>query len=296
MSKVVLVTGTSTGIGHATAVRAAAAGWQVVATMRDPSRDPGLRADRRSTYAALDVTDAESVAACLEHVDTTYGRLDAVVNNAGISNFDPTMEMSTLDALRTALEVNFVGAVAVSRLAMPLLRASGGRLVSIGSVHGVVGQPFNEAYAAAKFAVEGFMESLAPVAAAHGVAVSIVVPGYVSDTEFGRFPDINRRTIQADSGPYADTFGDYFRWVVEEGWEGAGPVPLEVADVVVRTLADRAAVPGAHQRLGRAPTSPTSSPTSTARPIQTLARTWIGADVPVPDREEIRCPPSRCES
>ena len=205
-----------------------------------------------------------------------------MVNNAGISNFDPTMEMSTLDNLRRALEVNFVGAVAVSRLAMPMLRASRGRLVSIGSVHGVVGQPFNEAYAAAKFAVEGFMESLAPVAAVHGVAVSIVVPGYVSDTEFGRFPDINRRTIQADSGPYADTFGDYFRWVVEEGWEGAAQSRWDVADVVVRTLADP-------QPPFRVPTSPWVRAYLAEKladvdgtTIQALARTWVGADAPAP--------------
>ena len=94
--------------------------------------------------------------------------------------------------------------------------------VTIGSVHGVVGQPFNEAYAAAKFAVEGFMESLAPVAAAHGVRVSVVVPGFVPDTEFGIFPDINRGTIQAASGSYARTFDGYLDWVRGAGWEGAG--------------------------------------------------------------------------
>ena len=123
-----------------------------------------------------------------------------MVNNAGVSNFDPTLEMSTDAALRANLEVNFFGVATVSRAALPLLRASGGRLVTIGSVHGVVGQPFNEAYCAAKFAVEGFMEALAPVAEAHGVAVSVVVPGFVADTSFGVFPDVDRTTIEAASG------------------------------------------------------------------------------------------------
>src|SRR4051794_33146159 len=239
----VLITGTSSGIGLATAVAAGRAGFTTVATLRDPARSQALRdaaagAGVSLDIRRLDVTDADSITACVDGIRDSYGRLDAVVNNAGISNFDPTMEMSTMDALRANLEVNFFGVVAVSRAAMPLLRASRGRLVTIGSVHGVVGQPFNEAYAAAKFALEGFMESLAPVAAVHGVAVSLVVPGYVSDTEFGRFPDINRRTIEAASGPYADTFGDYVRWVVEEGWEGAAQSRWDVADVVVRTLAD----------------------------------------------------------
>lgn len=285
-TRTLLVTGTSTGIGQATAVRAAAAGWRVVATMRDPDRDAELREVARLAQVEvdvrrLDVTDAGSVGECLDAVLSRYGRLDAVVNNAGISNFDPTMEMSTLDALRTSLEVNFVGAVAVSRLAMPHLRTSGGRLVSIGSVHGVVGQPFNEAYAAAKFALEGFMESLAPVAARHGVAVSVVVPGFVADTEFGRFPDINRRTIQADSGPYAETFADYFAWVRDEGWEGAAQSRWEVADVVVDTLEHPAPA-------FRVPTSAWVRDYLAAKladvdgtALQAEARAWIGAPLPV---------------
>ncbi|MGH3655252.1 MAG: SDR family NAD(P)-dependent oxidoreductase [Micromonosporaceae bacterium] len=243
--RTVLITGTSSGIGLATAVAAARAGFTTVATMRDLARADALReaADRAAVTVdirRLDVTDAESVTSCVAGVHHTYGRLDAVVNNAGISNFDPTMEMSTMDALRANLEVNFFGVVGVSRVAMPLLRASHGRLITIGSVHGVVGQPFNEAYCAAKFAVEGFMESLAPVAEAHGVTVSIVVPAFVRGTSFGIFPDVNRTTIQDASGPYARTFADYVDWVVNDGWEGAGQSPEEVAEVVVRTLnADR---------------------------------------------------------
>jgi NAD(P)-dependent dehydrogenase (short-subunit alcohol dehydrogenase family) len=285
-TRTLLVTGTSTGIGQATAVRAAAAGWRVVATMRDMAHDAGLReAARRAGVEVdvqpLDVTDSGSIEMCLEMVRSRYGRLDALVNNAGISNFDPTMEMSSLDALRTNLEVNFVGVVAVSRLAMPLLRASGGRLVSIGSVHGVVGQPFNEAYAAAKFAIEGFMESLAPVAAVHGVAVSVVVPGFVADTEFGRFPDISRVTIQAASGPYADTFADYVAWIREDGWEGAAQSRWEVADVVVDTLAHPAPafrVPTSdwvHDYLAHKLVDVDGAA------LQALARTWIGAPVPL---------------
>lgn len=284
-TRTLLVTGTSTGIGRATAVRAAVAGWRVLATMRDTTRSDALLEEARAAgvevdVARLDVTDAESVASCFDAVRERYGRLDAVVNNAGISNFDPTLEMSTTEALRTALEVNFVGAVSVSRLAMPLLRATGGRLVSIGSVHGLVGQPFNEAYAAAKAATEGFMESLAPVAAAHGVRVSVVVPGFVADTEFGRFPDISRVTIQAASGPYADTFADYLAWVSEAGWEGAAQTRDEVADVVVATLEDP-------DPAFRVPTSPWVRDYLAAKladvdgsAIQTLARTWITAPVP----------------
>lgn len=279
--RTLLVTGTSSGIGLATAVAAAQSGFTTVATMRDPARAEALlaAADRAGVTVdvrRLDVTDADSVAACVDGVEQQYGRLDAVVNNAGISNFDPTLEMSTMEALRANLEVNFFGVIAVSRAAMPLLRAARGRLVTIGSVHGLVGQPFNEAYCAAKFAVEGFMESLAPVAEAHGVRVSVVVPGFVPDTSFGIFPDINRVTIQAASGPYAPTFADYLAWVGGQGWEAAGQPAQQVADVVVRTLhADRPAF--------RIPSSPWAADyldhklaDRDGSTVQTLARTWIG--------------------
>jgi NAD(P)-dependent dehydrogenase (short-subunit alcohol dehydrogenase family) len=279
--KTLLVTGTSSGIGSATAVAAARAGFTTVATMRDLDGAEALRvaaegADVTLDIRRLDVTDAGSVAACLDGVADTYGRLDAVVNNAGISNFDPTMEMSTMEALRANLDVNFFGVIEVSRAAMPMLRAAGGRLLTIGSVHGAVGQPFNEAYCAAKFAVEGFMESLAPVARTHGVAVSVVVPGFVSDTSFGRFPDINHHTIQAASGPYAGTFADYFDWVTSQGWGAAGQKAQEVADVVVRTLV-------AERPPFRVPTSEWVADYLDQKladrdgsAIQTLARTWLG--------------------
>jgi NAD(P)-dependent dehydrogenase (short-subunit alcohol dehydrogenase family) len=279
--KTVLISGCSTGIGFTTAVTAASAGFTVIATMRDlgksqPLRDAAGTAGVTLDIRQLDVTDPQSVSKCVEGVQATYGRLDALVNNAGISNFDPTMEMSTMDNLRKNMEVNFFGVIAVSRLAMPLLRASGGHLLTIGSVHGVVGQPFNEAYCAAKFALEGFMESLAPVAEAHGVKVSIVVPGFVQDTRFGHFPDINRRTIEAASGPYAPTFAAYFHWVVNHGWEGAGQKTQEVADVVVRTLQ-------AERPPFRVPTNEWAADYLDMKladrdgsVVQSHARTWIG--------------------
>ncbi|MEV4556791.1 SDR family NAD(P)-dependent oxidoreductase [Kitasatospora sp. NPDC049285] len=232
--QVVLITGCSSGIGLATAAAASRAGWTVIATVRSPDRADALRAAAPDALVRrLDVTDEESVAACFAGVD----HLDALVNNAGISNFDPTLEMSTSAALRANLDVNFFGTVAVSRAAMPLLRASRGRMLTIGSVHGVVGQPFNEAYCAAKFAVEGFMEALAPVAAAHGVRVSMLVPGYVPDTNFGVFPDVNRSTVQAASGPYADTFASYVDRL-GKGWASAGQPAAEVAEAVLQALAE----------------------------------------------------------
>ncbi|WP_063774149.1 SDR family NAD(P)-dependent oxidoreductase [Streptacidiphilus rugosus] len=288
---VVLITGTSSGIGLATAVAAARAGYAVAATMRDPERcgallDAAERAGVRLDVRRLDVTDEESVVDCVAAVGRDHGRLDAVVNNAGISNFDPTLEMSGAAALRANLEVNLFGVLAVTRVALPLLRAAGGSLVTIGSVHGVVGQPFNEAYSAAKAGVEGFMEALAPVVAVHGVRVSMVVPGFVRGTRFGIFPDVNRRTVEAASGPYAPTFAAYLAWIAGQGWERASQDADEVAEVVVRTL-------GEQRPAFRVPTNAWAADylrlklaDGDGRNVQRLARTWIGRPPEEPDEPE----------
>ncbi|MFD3696296.1 SDR family NAD(P)-dependent oxidoreductase [Streptomyces sp. NPDC058646] len=209
-----MITGTSSGIGLAAAVAAARAGWQVVATMRDTGKaGPLWRAAAEAGVAGrirverLDVVDHDSVAACLDEVLAAYGRLDAVVNNAGAGRVG-TIEQTGMEDVRATMEVNFFGVVEVTRAAMPHLRASRGRVITVTSVGGVVGQPFNEAYCAAKFAVEGFMESLAPVAASVGVTVTVVEPGAVA-SEFVENVGIDRAAMAAAAGPYAHALQAY---------------------------------------------------------------------------------------
>jgi NAD(P)-dependent dehydrogenase (short-subunit alcohol dehydrogenase family) len=108
-----------------------------------------------------------------------HGRIDVLVNNAG-APFNATLEELSIDELRRSLEVNFLGVARTTKAALPSMRMAGrGRLIAVTSLGGVVGQPFTDAYCAAKFAVEGLYESLHPVAAAFGVRVSIVEPGPV---------------------------------------------------------------------------------------------------------------------
>ncbi|AZM92577.1 SDR family NAD(P)-dependent oxidoreductase [Streptomyces sp. W1SF4] len=212
--KTVLITGTSSGIGLAAAVLAARAGWQVVATMRDTAKAGPLR--RAAAEAGvedlvqvkrLDVVDPASIDTCLEELLAEHGRLDAVVNNAGAGHVG-TIEQGTVEDVRATMEVNFFGVVQVTRAAMPHLRASRGRLITVTSVGGVIGQPFNEAYCAAKFAVEGFMESLAPVAATAGVAVTLVEPGAVA-SEFVNSIGVDLPAMLTAAGPYAPALRTY---------------------------------------------------------------------------------------
>ncbi|MEU9305477.1 SDR family oxidoreductase [Streptomyces sp. NPDC048269] len=218
--KTVLITGTSSGIGLAAAVAAAQAGWQVIATMRDTGKaDPLRRAaaeagvSDRVAVKRLDVVDAGSVADCLEEVLAEYGRLDAVVNNAGAGRVG-TIEQGTVDDVRATMEVNFFGVVEVTRAALPHLRASQGRVITVTSVGGVIGQPFNEAYCAAKFAVEGFMESFAPVAATVGVDVTVIEPGAVA-SEFVASVGVDVPAMLAAAGPYAPAFQAYVDHVMK---------------------------------------------------------------------------------
>ncbi|MBT2457178.1 SDR family NAD(P)-dependent oxidoreductase [Streptomyces sp. ISL-86] len=239
-NKTVLITGTSSGIGLAAAVATAKTGWHTVATMRDTGRaDALLKAATEAGVAdlvqvkRLDVTDAESVTSCLEEVVAEHGRLDAVVNNAG-AGFVGTIEQNGMEPVRAAMEVNYFGVVELTRAALPHLRASGGRVITVTSVGGVIGQPFNEAYCAAKFAVEGFMESLAPVAASVGVQVSVVEPGAVA-SEFIASQGIDIPGLLTAAGPYAAALEAYIDRTLKSF--GNAQTSAEAAAPVVALLA-----------------------------------------------------------
>ncbi|MEU9073724.1 SDR family oxidoreductase [Kitasatospora sp. NPDC048538] len=236
---IVLITGTSSGIGLAAAVAAARAGYGVVATMRDTARAEALRhaaveagVGERIEIERLDVTDPASVAACLETVLARHGRLDAVVNNAG-AGYVGTIEQDGMAPVRSTMEVNFFGVVEVTRAALPHLRATGGRVITVTSVGGVVGQPFNEAYCAAKFAVEGFMEALAPVAATVGVHVTVVEPGAVA-SEFIGNQAIDLPALLAAAGPYAPALQAYVDRTMKAF--GQAQTPEEAAEPIVAAL------------------------------------------------------------
>ncbi|MFF5282738.1 SDR family NAD(P)-dependent oxidoreductase [Streptomyces sp. NPDC013171] len=238
--KTVLITGTSSGIGLATAVAAAQAGWTTIATMRDTGKAEALLkaaaehavADRVQVKR-LDVADADSITACLDEVIAEHGRLDALVNNAGAARVG-TIEQMSLDDVRATMEVNFFGVVSATRAALPHLRASRGRVITVTSVGGAVGQPFNEAYCAAKFAVEGFMQSLAPVADTVGVDVTVVEPGAVA-SEFVSNLGLDVPALLAAAGPYAPALQAYIARTQKSF--GNAQTPFEAAAPIIEALA-----------------------------------------------------------
>ncbi|MBL1108842.1 SDR family oxidoreductase [Streptomyces sp. 5-8] len=242
--RTVLITGTSSGIGLAAAVAAARAGWRTVATLRDTTRADALRKAASEAgvdldIRRLDVTDEASVSAAVDGVIADHGRLDAVVNNAGAGHLG-TLENDSVEDIRKVMEVNFFGVLNVSKAALPHLRATGGRLITVTSVGGVIGQPFNEAYCAAKFAVEGYLESLAPVARTLGVSVSVVEPGAVA-TEFVNNIGVDI-DADIDAGPYSGALRRYIDRTVEQFLDGTAQTAASAAESVMEALlADRPA-------------------------------------------------------
>jgi NAD(P)-dependent dehydrogenase (short-subunit alcohol dehydrogenase family) len=236
---VLLVSGTSSGIGLSTAVAAAVAGYRTVATLRNPDSGGALTAAAAQAgveldVRTLDVTDADSIRACIDGVVADHGSLDALINNAG-AGYVGTIENVSMEDMRRVMETNYFSVVAMTKAAMPHLRATGGRVISVSSVGGAVGQPFNEAYCAAKFAVEGFLESLAPVAATVGVHVSIIEPGPVT-TEFVNNVGVDISAMFAAAGPYLRAMQGYLDRVVAQFGSETAQTADQVAKVILGVL------------------------------------------------------------
>jgi NAD(P)-dependent dehydrogenase (short-subunit alcohol dehydrogenase family) len=176
----VLITGASTGIGRATALRLAGSGWTVLAGVRRVNDGDALvvAGGERLIPIILDVTDAAQIDAAVEEVGE-HGRLDALVNNAGIG-FGGPLELVPIDDLRSQLEVNVLGPVALTQAMLPALRRARGRIVFISSVGGRVAMPFTAPYAASKHAVEAIGDALRVELRSSHVQVALIEPGSVA--------------------------------------------------------------------------------------------------------------------
>jgi NAD(P)-dependent dehydrogenase (short-subunit alcohol dehydrogenase family) len=177
--KVWFVTGAGRGMGVDIARAALAAGSAVVATGRDPERvSAAVGAHDDLLTVALDITDPTGAQAAVDAAVERFGRIDVLVNNAGTFHAGFFEEITPED-FRAQLETNFFGPLNVTRAVLPVLRAQrSGHVVSISSTAGLIGGEFTSAYAASKFALEGWMESLAPEVAPFGVRTTVVEPGF----------------------------------------------------------------------------------------------------------------------
>ena len=228
--KVWFITGAGRGMGVDIAKAALAAGYSVVATGRDPERVSAAIGDSDDLLTVkLDVTDTADAQAAVEAAVDRFGRIDVLVNNAGNFNAGFFEEIAPED-FRAQIETTLFGPVNVTRAALPFMRARrSGLVVTISSTAGISGQQFCTAYAASKFGVEGWMESLTPEVAPFGIRTMLVEPGFFrtelltpESTKFAAssIEDYAERTEQTVAG-----------WTSMNGLQGGDPAKL--ADALI---------------------------------------------------------------
>jgi NAD(P)-dependent dehydrogenase (short-subunit alcohol dehydrogenase family) len=235
----VLVTGANAGIGAATARALARAGFDVYAGMRELENADASAAPRLEPLE-LDVTSAASVRAAAARLASALGdggRLVGLVNNAGILVSGP-LEHVPLDAMRTQLDVNVVGTLAVTQACLPMLRRARGRIVNVSSTSGRIAGPFIGPYCASKFALEAMSRTLQAELTPAGVSVSVVEPGVVRTAlwEKARAGEaaLAEALELAPDDPYAIAFARRQKRLAAMAARGASPDA--VAAVIVTAL------------------------------------------------------------
>jgi NAD(P)-dependent dehydrogenase (short-subunit alcohol dehydrogenase family) len=232
--KVWLVTGAGRGMGVDIATAALAAGHAVVATGRNPERvGATLGAHDDLLVVKLDVTDPADAQAAVTAAVERFGRIDVLVNNAG-NFYAGFFEEIRPEDFRAQIETTLFGPMNVTRAVLPVMRAQrSGLVVAISSTAGIVGQEFCTAYAAAKFAVEGWIESLAPEVAPFGIRTMLVEPGF-----------FRTELLSPESTTYAEAWiEDYAErttqtvaaWNAMNGQQGGDPAKLATALVQLAT-------------------------------------------------------------
>ncbi|KAM4645394.1 retinol dehydrogenase 8-like [Amazona ochrocephala] len=243
--KTVLITGCSSGIGLALAVRLARdkqRRFRVIATMRDTGRSAALAAAAGPALGTtlhikqLDVCDEGSIRAC---VDSIPGRhIDVLVSNAGVGMVGP-LECQSLAAMQSLMDTNFFGLVRLVKEVLPdMKRRRGGHIVVISSIMGLQGIVFNDIYAASKFAVEGFCESLVVQARRFNVAISLVEPGPVT-TEFETklYEEAERADYSQTDPETAEIFTQLYLRNSRDVFASLGQTPEDIAEHTLRVLA-----------------------------------------------------------
>jgi NAD(P)-dependent dehydrogenase (short-subunit alcohol dehydrogenase family) len=237
-SKAVLITGCSTGIGHATALRLSRSGWTVYATARKPETLSELAAAGCHTLA-LDVTDEESMHAAVETVEQAEGAVGVLINNAGYSQ-SGAIETVPLEAVRRQFETNIFGLVRLTQLVLPKMRAQGwGKIVNLGSMGGRLSFPGGGHYHATKHALEALSDAMRFELRGFGIDVVLLEPGLIT-TEFGTAATASMADVESSSDdPYAHfnaTVGAVTKGAYEGPMRYLGAGPERVAKVIERAI------------------------------------------------------------
>ena len=231
MKQVALVTGCSSGFGEAIALGLVRQGFEVVATMRSPDKASKALRSSGAVLHALDVTDAASRKEAADRVLEQFGRIDVLVNNAGIS-MRGSIEDTSAQALRRIMETNFFAPVEMMRCVLPAMRQQrSGRIVNVTAIGALLCSPFLGAYCASKHAVDAVSCVLDVEAKALGIRVSSVLPGLFK-TAIGS--NMTQISPSADYAPVSDVLAEKFNERSAAASSDLGPV----VDAVIAAATD----------------------------------------------------------
>ena len=227
-SRIVLITGCSTGIGRDLAQRLTRAGYTVVATARKMETLDNVQA---ALKLPLDVTQPESIRQAIERIVQQFGRIDALINNAGYA-VRGAVEEVPIEQAQAMFDPNVFGVMRMIQAVVPFMRQQGsGRIINISSVVGRLVTPANGVYSASKFALEALSDALRLELAPFGILVVLIEPGSIK-TQFHATVEANARTIFANSGsPYQSLYRQYEQVTADMRRQEAGP---EVVSKIVQ--------------------------------------------------------------
>ena len=236
--KTVLITGASSGIGKAIGEFLEEKGFEVYGTSRSPERYPG------SVFplVALDVRDQQSIQACVKEVINRAGRIDVLVNNAGVGITGPIEEIPT-NEIRNNFEVNLFGPIEVMKAVLPQMRAQkSGLIINITSIAGYMGLPYRGIYSASKGALDLVTEAIRMEVKSQGIHVTSIAPGdFATSIAAGRY-----HAPLVSGSAYEKQYGDILKTM--DSHVDSGSDPLEMAQAVYIVIGQKS--PEVHYKVG----------------------------------------------
>ena len=246
--KVAIITGSSSGIGHATALLLARNRFHTYATMRNIKKSVDIMdiANRERLplqVIQLDVNDDLSVKNAIEEIISEKERIDTLVNNAGYGLIGPIEDIS-VEELKVQFETNLFGVIRVTKQVLPIMRRQkeGGRIINVSSIGGIVGYPFSSAYCSTKFALEGLSESMSYEVEQFGIKVILIEPAFVISDFHKNAKIVIKSDKAANFSPYTQTMNKMFeayKEVIEEYQIPAEEVAKVILDASVSANPDQ---------------------------------------------------------
>lgn len=234
MSKTILITGASSGIGKATAKYFAEKGWNVAATMRTPGKETELQQVENVKVFKLDVTDKATIKSSYNEIMNEFGGVDVLLNNAGYGLNGP-LELISESQIKREYEVNVFGLMNMIKTYLPHFRdKKDGVIINVTSGAGIIGIPYTSVYASTKFAVEGLSESLTFELKKFGIKVKVVEPGAIATDFNTRSMDMPEEMSNTDAyNADLEAFGAKVAGLVQQSSQ-----PIVVAEAIYQAATD----------------------------------------------------------